>query len=325
MSPRPLDTAGSAPLVTIGIATFNRVDQTLPDALKSALAQSYRRIEVVVCDNASDDGTDAFMATQDDPRLRYHRNATNIGANANFNACLDRARGDYFLLLPDDDLLEPTFVERAVAAIGDGRAGVALGGIQVIDGEGAVRDKVQAPPGGLGAAGLFLAWFDRSTSFYLVSTLFDRRRLQETGGFGSPENLFQDVVAIARIASRHGYVPVPGFAGSFRRHDGNLGSTKHAMRWATDATYLLDTLREELPADAQRLHAVGAPYLAAKCYRYVARVPSTRDRLRLYRRIHARFGYTYAPWRYLLKRFISRIRTGLRALLTPYDRRSANL
>ena len=46
----------SAPLVTIGIPTRNRAS-LLVRALRSALAQDWRRLEVVVSDNASDDAT----------------------------------------------------------------------------------------------------------------------------------------------------------------------------------------------------------------------------------------------------------------------------
>lgn len=307
--------SAAGPLVTIGIATFNRLERTLPAALASALAQTYPNLEVVVCDNASEDGTDAFMAAQSDPRLRYHRHQRNIGANANFNACLERARGTWFLLLPDDDLLEPDFVERAMTALGDASAGVLLGGMQVIDGSGEVTDRVRAPEAELGPAGLFLAWFARRTSFYLMSTLFHGETLRAAGGFASPEGLLQDVVAIARTAARRGYVPVPGVAGSFRRHEGNRGTANHAVRWTRDADHLLDVLRQEMPHDAKRLLAAGSPYLTAKCYRYVAAVPSLPERWRLYREIHRRLGRTYSPWFYLARRAIGGARTTARRLL----------
>jgi len=309
------------PLVTIGIATYNRVRRTFPEALRSALAQAYPRLEIVVCDNASDDGTDAFMADQRDPRLRYHRHASNIGANANFNACLELARGTYFLLLHDDDVLDPSFVERAVAALGGGEPGVALGGVEVIDEDGHVRSRIAAPAADLGPAGLFLAWFDRRHAFYLVSTLFHTRGLREAGGFASPEGLLQDVVAIAQVAGRRGYVPVPGRAGAFRRHQGNRGTAQHARLWLRDAEHLLEVLTDAFPDDADRLQAAGQPYLAAKCYRYVVAVRSPVERWHLYREIHRRFGRSYAPWRFLLRFHRRRLRAQLGAWLRTWLRR----
>ena len=308
----------TSPSVTIGISTYNRVDGTFPLALRSALDQSYPNLEVLVCDNASEDGTEAYMARQRDARLRYHRHPTNIGAHANFNACVDLAHGEYFLLLHDDDLLEPGFVAQAMAAIGDERPGVVLAGTRRIDGTGNRRGVAQAPPAGLGGAGLFEAWFQRRCSFYFCSTLFHTERLRAIGGFHTPEGLFQDVVAIAELASRAGYASVPVVGGAFRRHEANRGSASHALRWARDAEDLLERLRTLFPDHAERLHALGGPYLAAKCYRYVAAERSLRERLRLYRDIDHRFGHTLSPWRFLatqtrrcLRRRLGVIRRGI--------------
>ena len=299
------------PLVTIGISTFNRVAFTFPEALGSALAQTYPQVEVVVCDNASTDGTEAFMATQRDERLRYVRHPSNIGPNANFNACLERARGTYFLLLHDDDLMDPAFLERAVLALDGREPGVLLGGVRLIDADGRAEGTVPPPPADLGTADLFLHWFGRRFSFYFCSTLFHTKRLRTAGGFATPENLFQDVVAIARLASRFGYVSVPGTAGSFRRHETNLGAAGRALSWARDGAHLLEVLCSELPADAERLRAAGAPYLTRTGYRYAAVEASGRERAKTYGAIHELFGRAYAPWRYEIEHRRRRLRRRL--------------
>ncbi len=305
-------------LVTIGISTYNRLALTFPEALRSALAQTYPQVEVVVCDNASTDGTDAFMLAQSDSRLRYHRHGSNIGANGNFNACLELARGAYFLLLHDDDVLDPTFVERAVAASSGREPGVVLGGVRLIDAEGNEAGTVASPPTNLSPADLFLHWFGRRFSFYFCSTLYHTERLRHVGGFATPENLFQDVVAIARLVSRYGYVSVPGIAGSFRQHEANHGAASRALSWARDAAFLLDVLCEELPADADRLRDVGAPYLAQTSYRYVAVEPSSRERKKAYRAIYKLFGQSYAPWRYLVTRERRKLRRQVGDLLRRF-------
>ena len=297
------------PVVTIGISTYNRLARTFPEALRSALTQTYPQVEVVVCDNASTDGTEAYMLAQRDARLRYVRHPANIGPNANFNACLEHARGAYFLLLHDDDVLETTFIERAMRALERSREpGVLLGGVRLIDAAGHSEGTAAPPPPDGTPADLFLNWFRRRFSFYFCSTLFHTERLRATGGFGTPENLFQDVVAIARLASRHGYVSVPGTAASFRRHDANQGAASRAMSWARDAAYLLDVLCGELPADAERLRAAGSRYLAQTSYRYASAESSGPERKEAYRAIHELFGRSYAPWRYLIERQRRRLR-----------------
>lgn len=305
----------AAPLVTIGISTYNRAAFTFPDALRSALAQTYGNLEVVVCDNASTDGTESFMTTQTDERLRYIRHPVNIGANANFEACLEHARGRYFLLLHDDDLLHPEFIDRAVEELRGREPGVVLGGVRLIDAAGRADGTVPSPPADLQASELFLAWFDRRFSFYFCSTLFHSDRLRSLGGFSTPENLFQDVVAIARLASRFGYVSVPTTAGSFRRHETNRGAAGKAMSWARDGAYLLEVLQEELPHDAERLRAAGAPYLSQTAYRYAAAEARGHERAKTYEAVYELFGRAYPPWRFEVRRQRRRLRRAVGSVL----------
>ena len=104
----------AGPLVTIGIPTYNRRD-LLERAIASCLAQDYPRVEVVVSDNASTDGTWDFLGSLADGRLRLLRQGENIGLVGNWNACLAAARGEYFLMLCDDDCLHPDAVTRLLA------------------------------------------------------------------------------------------------------------------------------------------------------------------------------------------------------------------
>jgi len=315
--------ANAGPLVTIGISTYNRAESTLPEALDSALRQTYGALEVIVCDNASTDGTEALLRARRDPRLAFHRHAENIGANANFNACLERARGRFFLLLHDDDVLDETFVERAMTALEGRDPGVLLAGVRLIDAEGHGTGLVSGPPDGLTPSDLFLRWFERRFSFYLVSTLFHTERLRAAGGFASPEDLFQDVVAIARLAGRHGYVAVPGIGGSFRRHEMTRTKRSPAMRWARDANYLLDAICAEMPQAAAALRAAGAPYFTATCYRYVATEPSWWQRRAMYAHVYRLFGRTLPLWRHrartLQRRLARRVRRVTDRRPTPRD------
>ena len=91
------------PLVTIAIPTYNRANGYLKNAIECALKQTYRNIEVVISDNCSSDNTEEVVKGYTDPRIRYFRQSANIGANNNFNFCLEKAQGSYFLLFHDDD------------------------------------------------------------------------------------------------------------------------------------------------------------------------------------------------------------------------------
>ncbi|CAN5881213.1 glycosyltransferase family 2 protein [soil metagenome] len=302
------------PLVTIGVSTYNRADGYLQNALESALAQTYPNLEIVVSDNGSSDGTEAYVKSFGDERIRYFKQAQNIGANANFNFCLDQARGDYFLLLHDDDVLDPDLVESCLnAAADDTRVGVLRSGTRVIDGAGKVLTEKPNRMGGHSTTELFLSWFDKGTAIYFCSTLFNTRRLREAGGLRTKTNVFEDVVAIARLAARYGHADVLEPKASFRIHGANKGSSVNTVRdWAEDSLYLLQVLREELPRDADTLVAAGRPYLCARLYRYASLLPSWRERLQAYVWSYRLFDYSYSPLSYLSKQQVTRLKDGLR-------------
>ena len=72
--------AARPPRVTVGLPVFNG-ERYLSEAIESVLAQTFEDFEVVVSDNASTDGTAeiARRYAERDARVRYVRNATNVG------------------------------------------------------------------------------------------------------------------------------------------------------------------------------------------------------------------------------------------------------
>ncbi|MGD0502329.1 MAG: glycosyltransferase family 2 protein [Steroidobacteraceae bacterium] len=116
------------PSVSICIPTFN-YGQFIGQSLGSASAQTFRDTEILVLDNASQDNTEEIVAAAAlrDPRIRYIRHSRNIGLIANFNACIETARGTYVKLLCADDSLQPDCVSRLVEAF-ERNSGVTLAG-----------------------------------------------------------------------------------------------------------------------------------------------------------------------------------------------------
>jgi glycosyltransferase involved in cell wall biosynthesis len=288
------------PLVSIGIPTYNRADSYLPQALDSALAQTYPNIEVIVSDNFSTDQTSSLIRSRASKRLRYIRHEKNIGANGNFNYCLEQARGEYFLLL-HDDLIDPDFVETCMAALPkEHRPGIIRSGTRVVDEANRIRSESRNLSGGLSPANLFLMWFDRGTAFYLCSTLFNTARLRQSGGLRSKTNLFQDVAAIARLAVPYGRLDIPGVRTSFRRHDANKGSNDSALEWAEDSLYLLDLLCDLMPEHAASLRNARLPYLCRKCYRNASGIPDPIERWRAYLTIYGKFEHCSSPFAFCI-------------------------
>ena len=105
------------PLVSIVVATYKSRRDYLSEAITSALAQTWRDIEVIVSDDSPDDGLRRLVESFDDVRVRYRRNAPALGVARNHWACFRAARGEYIAILNHDDWLTPTFVEQLAGAL----------------------------------------------------------------------------------------------------------------------------------------------------------------------------------------------------------------
>ena len=101
--------------VTIAIPVFNRKDM-VEETINSALSQTYKNIEIIVVDNASDDGTWEFLKRKysSEPLITLHRNNKNVGPVKNWLRCLELAGGFYTKLLFSDDVMAPNFIELCV-------------------------------------------------------------------------------------------------------------------------------------------------------------------------------------------------------------------
>ena len=98
-------------MVSIAIPAYKKA--FLADAISSALGQNYQDIELIIVNDHSPEDINGVVESFDDPRIRYYENERNLGKRSivlNWNKCLEYARGEYFVLLCDDDLLDADFV-----------------------------------------------------------------------------------------------------------------------------------------------------------------------------------------------------------------------
>ncbi len=109
------DTAAARPLLTIAIPTFNRSASL--SALLTVLAPQlagHPEVELLISDNGSPDDTEAVMRgfIAEGLKVRYIRQSENIGSDRNFVACFENARGVFFWLCGDDDIILPGTLDR---------------------------------------------------------------------------------------------------------------------------------------------------------------------------------------------------------------------
>jgi glycosyltransferase involved in cell wall biosynthesis len=297
------------PLVTIGIPTYNRTDSYLKEAIQSALDQTYPNLEIFISDNCSSDNTGFLVKSFTDPRIRYHRHDVNIGGNNNFNYCVEKARGIYFLLLHDDDLIDADFIEVCMRAANYKEdAGIIRTGMRRIDSDGMVIGEKENLVGGLSTTDFFIGWFKGKTPMHLCSTLFNTQRLKEIGGFNSKHNLFQDVIAEVILAAKFGQVDVRDIKASFRNHPSQRTDAAEIKAWCEDSLILLDTICRLAAEDKKMLRSKGLRFFSNHNYLLADKIESPIKRFYAHLKIFRLFGYQMAYLRKCLRGQINRIR-----------------
>ena len=105
---------GHNDFVSVTIVTYNS-GRFIKRCLESVLSQRYRLKEVIVIDNASNDGTIDILEQFED-RCQIHYNEENAGFAAAQNQAMRMACGDWVLTLNPDVLLLPNFIQALVDA-----------------------------------------------------------------------------------------------------------------------------------------------------------------------------------------------------------------
>lgn len=116
LSADPVPAMTEGPLVTIVMPVF-RPDAFTDLAIESALAQSYRNIEVIIVDDGSGDVLADRLEKWElaDPRVKLVRNTLNSGAYTSRNIGYSMATGEFITVFDGDDWQHPQKIEMLVA------------------------------------------------------------------------------------------------------------------------------------------------------------------------------------------------------------------
>ncbi len=234
----------SRPRVSVVIPTFNRA-AFLPSAVRSALEQTLREIEVIIVDDGSTDATPevcrSFVAG--DSRIRVIRQA-NRGLAAARNAGVAAARADWIAFLDDDDLWVPeALATMLTATTGDEDAIASLCHRFVSTDPDLVASAILSdptrfdlaswppvpPPATIALAGLLLR-----PLVPIHAALFRRACLVELGGFDPQFHAGEDYDLWLRMAARRPIRVVAAALALVRSHraqmSASLGSQARATR-----------------------------------------------------------------------------------------------
>jgi glycosyltransferase involved in cell wall biosynthesis len=208
----------------VGIPTYNRPEK-LQQAISSVLGQSLQDVEVIVSDDGTSAETERCVRAFGDRRVRYVRNAPALGVPGNWNRCVQLAEGEFFTLLPDDDVLLPAFAKEAVSAL---RAHPAAG--LAIVAHFNVDEKLRPIQENVLEPRLFMASGADALEKLLTrlvcvpaSVACRRTAMLDCGLWRS--YFWDDWALFLRVAFHHGFVYIPQLLAAIRFHESNLAGT----------------------------------------------------------------------------------------------------
>lgn len=206
--------------VTVAIPTRNRI-RDLGAALESVLKQTGPALDILISDNNTAGDIRAELSRHPDARVRYFRHDTDLSMTQNWNFCLEKALGEYFILLSDDDLLFPGAVDSLKSALESTGSGLAYGRAVFEDGAGRRLGQSSAAPARESGPD-FIRYSLAGRRQALPSfTLFRTAAARALGGY--PETGISTDLALRLSLALSGPVAcVAGPVGTYRLHPGGL-------------------------------------------------------------------------------------------------------
>ena len=256
-----------SPKVSVVIPAYNAL-RFLPQTVESALAQTFQDFEIIIINDGSSDGTEAWLSQTNYPQLT-HITQANLGLPITRNVGIATARGEYIAFLDADDLWEPTKLERQVACL-DARPKVGLvhTAIRYIDEDNREINQV------LGTHGDGDVWREVvvHNPVRCGSTPLVRRECFEVVGVFDPTLTFsEDWDMWIRIASSYHFTTINEPLTLYRQHPTNM--TKGYRVIMPNLAKIIEHAFENAPAGSAVLkrESYGRAYLFAAWRAFFAR------------------------------------------------------
>ncbi len=215
--------SGARPLVSVIVPAFN-AEASLAETLRSALAQTYSEIEIIVVDDGSTDRTADIAAGFPVTLVRK----ANGGVASARNAGIAASRGAWLAPLDADDLWHPAKIERQVAAAlaAPVPPGFVYCWLRFIDGEGRIRSSWRRHD----FAGRVIHQH-LHTNFVAAGgqALFRRDAVEAVGGYDESLERCEDVLLQYQVAARWPVACAGEYLASHRQIAAQLSEDRHAM------------------------------------------------------------------------------------------------
>jgi glycosyltransferase involved in cell wall biosynthesis len=216
------------PTIDIALPFYGDVGY-LKLAVNSILAQSDQDWRLIVSDDGyPDPEVETWFKSLADSRIHYSRNALNLGANGNFQKCLELVTADYFVVMGADDVMHPKYVEVMRSVISSNPAPKFFQPeVRIIDSNGKViapladriKSKLRPRPGTYSGEDA-CATLMKGNWLYFPAVLWSTHEVKSIG-FRKGLNVAQDLALAVDILMRgHEFTVVDKTLLDYRRHPG---------------------------------------------------------------------------------------------------------
>ncbi|MFL5357140.1 glycosyltransferase [Archangium sp.] len=245
--PSPRKAPGQAPDVSILVPYYN-MGRYLPETLRSLRAQTFEDYEILLVDDGSTDPASQRLVEELEgtPKLRIIRKP-NGGLSSARNAGLREARGRWILPVDPDDLLAPTFLEKAVDVMSRSPG---LGYTTAL--VSYFTEDPRQPIGGWVPWGMARDALCVENVASTCTALMERGLVEELGGYDEWLTSFEDWDVFCAMAER-GYegMVIPEFLFHYRLRPDSMTRTEATQSRHALIAHLLQK-HPGLPADANR-------------------------------------------------------------------------
>jgi glycosyltransferase involved in cell wall biosynthesis len=218
----PAGQMSQQPLVSVVLPTRDRA-RWIARAVESVLAQTYERLELLVVDDGSSDGTQEVLRRFGSQVTLLSRPGTGVYAARNF--AVAHASGELVAFIDSDDAWLPNRLASQVPLLARPEVGLVFGdAIHVVPGASSTsrpRTSFEVTPPRRGRVADHFAW----GNFVPTGTVLVRRScLQEACGFPESHAVSADYLTWFRIAVHHELDFVPAPVADYTVHDGGISS-----------------------------------------------------------------------------------------------------
>jgi len=245
--------------ISICIPTYNRLESLLKllEQIKSVKSNS---VEIIVCDDSTNDITKNYFVNNSLPNIKYYKNPKNLGQFKNCNACITRSDGDWVHIVHDDDTLDINYIEQVFDILNSDEV-VMITGRTEFNGQNAELIKLKHEeklrkigiefPNIYDGMNLIPSLVINGNPFVFSHTIFRKKAAIKVGGFNELLKYVGDYDLWLKLLHLGKLQTVDFNFGKYNIHSSNYSITKEASWDLFVESFYLNILYTELIKNTQ--------------------------------------------------------------------------